>query len=210
MDPARVTTDDLADIVRRIVLDQFPQLDGRFTTPRLGRVVGVTGQGGTASDLDARVAVDVEVLTAAGTADAQWPTITGAVWPLAWIGPQRLAGALPAVGARVRLSWLFGSPLHPVAEALGGEGFTLPQLGDDWLVHVSGTEIRVTAAGDVRITAAAGRTITLDGDSIRLGRDGATALLTADFVGHTHPTADGPSTGAAVFAGGQTLHVRGS
>lgn len=215
MDTPGLKHDELTTLLRQIIQREFPALGSAsaYTTTRLARVVRTEGVAGAASDLEPRITVDVEVLTSAGEPDPSWPVVTGVVWCVGWAGPGRVVSALPAMGARVRLSWLYGQQLYPVAEPWGVEGFELPVgVGGDLVVLVQGTEIRVTADGAIRISAAAGKSVHILGDDIVLGAAPGKRLLTDDFVMHTHALPVGGATGTASIAPGvgRTTQVSGA
>lgn len=201
---------ELTEAITRIVREQFPQLARGLLVARLARITAVAVASGAAStNLSPGVTVDCQPIRSDGADDADWPLVTGVRVAIPWAGAGRGVFALPAVGALVRLSWLWGSAEAPIADPYTAEGFHLPAgLSADLVIRVGTAEIRVTESGALRLAAAPGQAIIVDGDSVRLGDAAAQTLLTSAFVAHTHPTADGPTGTAIAPAGSVTTKTR--
>ncbi|MBT9485844.1 MAG: hypothetical protein IV100_12630 [Myxococcales bacterium] len=200
MDSPGVTGADLSAFIAASVREQFPDLaSARYQVTRLARVVARTAQAGTATHLDARHTVDVQPLLASRQDDVTWPVITGVPVPVLWAGPARGIHCLPAVGAIVRLSFLYGQPDAPVIDAYSAEGFAAPG-------GVTALRIQVGAAG---LLIGEDGTIELYGAAVKLGGAAARSLLTDLFLQHTHPILDGVTGTAVAPPGSTTLIVSG-
>lgn len=210
MDAPGLTPSDLTDLVRAVVREQFPDLVSGHLVARIGKVLASGVAAGATTHLEPRVTVDVQVLTPTGEADKTWPVITGVRLAVPWSGPTRGAFSLPAVGALVRLSWLYGQADLPMADPYTAEGFETPAgVGGDLVFHVQGTELRISDAGDVTITAAPTKVIRIHGGDVRLGDDAGQPLLTSAFLAHVHPSNGAvfvPIPGASL----STTRVRGT
>lgn len=209
MDSPRLNPSDLPDMVRAVVRDLFPELTSGLLVSRLARVVATSAEVGPVTNLEPRLTVDVQPLAEDGSDDTAWPVITSVRVGVPWAGPLRAAASLPVVGAIVRLSWLYGRTNLPFADPYTAEGFELPSCGKDWVVKLGDTELRVTDAGEVRITAKAGQRIIIDGDDVQLGGDGGLPLLNSGFAAHTHTFPDGVTGPAQAVAGSATTRAKG-
>ena len=199
MDAPGLSGQDLAGLVSAEVRRLFPELAAGRLVARLARVVAVESGAGVATGLEPRLSVSVQPLTADGTDDPSWPMITGVRVAVLASGDGQGLTWLPATGAIVRLSWLYGSAALPIVDPYTAEGFAVPALSGAMVLRHGGAKIRIGADGSVEVTPAPGRTIMLGGEL---------ALLTDVFLGHTHPAPGGPTGAALAPAGSTTTTVR--
>jgi hypothetical protein len=143
----------MEEVIRRTVERQFPELTGGYHLPRFGRVTGIADaptSAGICDDFRPRFAVDVEVLTPDGEADASLPILAGVPLPLPMGGDEMGFFAFPEEGTVVVLCFAYGLPHKPYIQTILPHGLSLPKVpkGDQVWQQSELVQQRVDANGN--------------------------------------------------------------
>ncbi|MBM4394354.1 MAG: hypothetical protein FJ087_01535 [Deltaproteobacteria bacterium] len=153
--------DELKAALVKLLRAGSPELRGMH--PVQARVVKTHGDAGAMTEAEPRYSVDVQVLRRDGGDDPDWPVIPDVECPVLWAGPGCGVYAMPAVGAVVRVGFLYGDRSCPVVEGVSGRGFNAPGvLAGQLLIDAGSTCISVQRNGVIRIR---GTGAELDGGS---------------------------------------------
>lgn len=143
----------MEEVIRRTVERQFPELTGGYHLPRFGRVTGIADAPATAGicdDFRPRFAVDVEVLSPDGEADASLPILAGVPLPMPMGGDEMGFFAFPDEGTVVVVCFAYGLPHKPYIQTILPHGLSLPKVpkGDQVWQHSELAQQRVEANGN--------------------------------------------------------------
>jgi len=145
----------MRDLVKRIILQSFPELSGGYHLPHMAEIVGIAdtpAAGDLADDFRPHYAVDLQVLTAHGVADNKIPLLTAVPLPTSVCGGAEMgAFGFPQRGTRVMLMFAYGSPNQPVITSIYPHGGALPKVaeGELLLQQRTGVQQRIDAAGNM-------------------------------------------------------------
>jgi hypothetical protein len=143
----------MEEVIRRTVERQFPELTGGYHLPRFGRVTGIAdapASAGICDDFRPRFAVDIEVLSPDGEADASLPILAGVPLPIPMGGDEMGFFAFPDEGTVVVVCFAYGLPHKPYIQAILPHGLSLPKVpkGDQVWQHSELAQQRVEANGN--------------------------------------------------------------
>lgn len=143
----------MEEVIRRTVERQFPELTGGYHLPRFGRVTGIAdapARAGICDDFRPRFAVDVEVLSPDGEADASLPILAGVPLPMPMGGDEMGFFAFPDEGTVVVVCFAYGLPHKPYIQTILPHGLSLPKVpkGDQVWQHSELAQQRVEANGN--------------------------------------------------------------
>lgn len=142
----------MKEAIKKIILDLFPELSGQHHLPRWGQVVGVreTPQNGDIADeFRPYYAVDIQVLTEDGTADAAYPILHDVPLPIVSGGHESGQFSYPENGTWCEIAFAYGSPNKPFIRCLLPHNRSLPVLerGEQRQQFSNASFQRVTADG---------------------------------------------------------------
>lgn len=173
------------------------QVVGEYQAPVRGRV---TAQSQTANQYFA----DIEVLTAEGQPDPNWPLIKGVEVPrMMWAGGSTGVFVKLNEGARVRVGFYGGDRHDPYIDAVLGSDDSPDISGIEFLIKANGATVTVapgaitSAAGVVTMVAALVEEITqevINAASVQVVPDRVTASASAPQSGDASSVVIDPST----------------
>jgi antitoxin component of MazEF toxin-antitoxin module len=189
---------ELKGIIRSIVLEVFPELQG-YHYPIRAKVVKVYEKGGKIDEFNNLYSCDVQPLKKDGSVDEESPVIPDIEIPVLWAGNQRGIFCLPKEGTIVRVGFYYNDPAQPFLDAVLPRGYEIPEhLLDSIIIqHSNGIKIEIKPNGEMllksskKITAETATLFEALAPKIKLaGLDHPVAF--ADVVktihdGHTHP-----------------------
>ncbi|GAB6100444.1 hypothetical protein JCM16358_23230 [Halanaerocella petrolearia] len=143
---------ELKDIVRKIVLEVFPELQG-YQYPIKAKVVKVHESGGKVNEFDNLYSCDVQPLKKDGSVDEESPVIPDVEIPVVWAGDQRGVFCLPKKGTVCRIGFYYNDPAHPYLDAVLPQGYEIPDHAIDSIIiqHSEGIKIEITPKGEILV-----------------------------------------------------------
>ena len=144
----------MVDAFKKLILRLFTELTSGYHLPRYARVVAVSDPplaGATSTDFRPYAAVDIAVLDATGAIDTSLPVFPAVPIPVAAIGAEAGAFALPREGTLVVVGFVRGLPNQPFIQCVLPQGATLPaaDYGEQLQAHSAECYQRVAGNGDM-------------------------------------------------------------
>lgn len=146
----------MREVIKRVVLQMYPELSGGYHLPHMAEIVGIAdtpAAGDLADDFRPHYAVDLQVLTVHGEADSKIPVLHAVPLPASVCGGAEMGSfAFPQRGTRVMLMFAYGSPNHPTITSIYPHGGALPKVaeGELLLQQREGVQQRIDAAGNMQ------------------------------------------------------------
>lgn len=207
---------ELKEIVRQIVLEVFPELQG-YQYPVRAKVVKVHETGGKVNEFNNLYSCDVQPLKKDGSVDEDSPVIPDVEIPVVWAGNQRGFFCLPKKGTICRIGFYYNDPAHPFLDAVLPQGYEVPDHAIDSMIiqQKNGVKMEIKDNSEIliktpeKITAESETLIELLSPLIKLeGFDHPVAF--ADVVknihdGHTHPFVNAHGSTAETKAPSQKM-----
>jgi hypothetical protein len=196
----------MEEVIRRTVERQFPELTGGYHLPRFGRVTGIAdapASAGICDDFRPRFAVDVEVLSPDGEADASLPILAGVPLPMPMGGDEMGFFAFPDEGTMVVVCFAYGLPHKPYIQTILPHGLSLPKVpkGDQVWQHSELAQQRVEANGNwLRSTDARIRDESIDREVQSLTNSEKHQTSTVEVDNHSTESVGGTKTIEALGA----------
>jgi hypothetical protein len=196
----------MEEVIRRTVERQFPELTGGYHLPRFGRVTGIAdapSSAGICDDFRPRFAVDVEVLSPDGEADASLPILAGVPLPMPMGGDEMGFFAFPDEGTVVVVCFAYGLPHKPYIQAILPHGLSLPKVpkGDQVWQHSELAQQRVEANGNwLRSTDGRIRDESIDREVESLNNSEKHQTSTVEVDNHSTESVGGTKTIEALGA----------
>jgi hypothetical protein len=196
----------MEEVIRRTVERQFPELTGGYHLPRFGRVTGIAdapAAAGICDDFRPRFAVDVEVLSPDGEADASLPILAGVPLPMPMGGDEMGFFAFPDEGTVVVVCFAYGLPHKPYIQAILPHGLSLPKVpkGDQVWQHSELAQQRVEANGNwLRSTDGRIRDESIDREVESLNNSEKHQTSTVEVDNHSTESVGGTKTIEALGA----------
>ena len=143
----------MVEQIKRIVLNLFPELRGRYHLPRFARVVSVSdapAAGGVTDAYRPRYAVNVQVMLQNGKPDPALPVFEDLPLPAMAAGIERGHFGFPEPGTLVEVGFAYGSPQHPFIRCVLSQHISMAELaaGDELHQAAPGVYDRTRANGD--------------------------------------------------------------
>jgi hypothetical protein len=185
-------TAELAKVFKTIILEIFPEMGG-YHFPIKAKVVKVYEAAGKVGEFNKQYSVDVQPLKPDGSNDDSQPVIPDVEVPVIWAGPNRGIFCLPVKGAIVRIGYYYNDPSYPFVDAILAEGFDVPEHALNSIVvqHSDGTRIEIDKNKNIYLSTPEKIFLAGGGHPIAFAD-----VIKVVFDGHTHPDAQGGSTGA--------------
>lgn len=122
----------MREVVKKIILKLYPELDAGLHLPRFARVLAVNDapkDGGTSERFRPRYAVDLEILTPNGERDESFPIYEAVQLPVP-LGCGQEAGlfGFPEPGVIVEIGFAYGRADHPIVRQIYPQGMSLPTV----------------------------------------------------------------------------------
>jgi hypothetical protein len=121
----------MEESIKRIVLNQFPELSAGHHLPRMAEVVGVRESpklGDVCDEFRPRYAVDIQVLDEHGQPDKAFPVLRDVPLPVPTAGHEAGFFSMPEKGCHVEMGFAYGNPNKPIIRSIHPHERSLPAV----------------------------------------------------------------------------------
>lgn len=187
----------MEQLIIKLLKKLLPGLIEGLHTPKIGivtRIPNPPSEGVLSTDEEPYYAVDVQLLD--HDLKPEGPIYESVPLPLTSIGHGRGQFGFPIKGARVKVSFAYGSPLHPYIDNIYTQGMHLPELKplETLMQHSSGTYMRSTAEENWDLMAR---------NKVRVGNKDVDLVkevrrLAGILKSHTHPNVSTPTQASSI------------
>ena len=143
----------MLDQIKKIIDKLYPELKNKLHLPRLGIIMSITEPPETnaiASAFRPRMACDIQLLNADGSADEKSGLLEAVPLPAFMPGDESGFFGFPQPGAKVRIGFDYGLATMPHIQAVLSDGLTVPALqpGEQLWQHSDGNFQKADGTGN--------------------------------------------------------------